>query len=67
MAQPLPRELLDVLACPKCRQGVVQDGDAIQCQNPACRLRYPIRNGIPIMLVDEAVPADGKAAVALKH
>ena len=54
MTTPLRQELLDILACPKCKAAVKQDGDAIQCQNPACRLRYPIRDGIPIMLIEEA-------------
>ena len=58
MTQPLRKELLDILACPKCKADVTQDGDFIQCRNPACRLRYPIRDGIPIMLVDKAVAAE---------
>jgi uncharacterized protein YbaR (Trm112 family) len=47
-------ELLDVLACPKCKQKVelTESGDALVCQ--ADRLRYPIVDGIPVMLVDEA-------------
>jgi uncharacterized protein len=53
----LRKELLDILACPKCKREVQQDGDFIQCQNQACRLRYPIRDGIPIMLIEEAVVA----------
>ena len=51
------KELLDILACPKCKAPVRQEDDAIQCTNPACRLRYPVRNGIPVMLIDEAVEA----------
>ena len=60
MATPLRKELLDILACPKCKTEVRQEGDFIQCRNAECRLRYPIRDGIPIMLIDEAVqvPAD---------
>ena len=50
------KELLEILACPKCkgdirldeaRQGVICD---------KCRLLYEIRDGIPIMLIDEAKP-----------
>lgn len=46
-------ELLEVLACPKCKQVVklADDGDAILCN--ACRLRYTIRDDIPVMLLDE--------------
>ena len=54
MTVALKKALLDILACPKCKQEVKQDGDFLQCQNPDCRLRYPVRNGIPIMLIEEA-------------
>jgi uncharacterized protein len=58
MAQQVRPELLEILACPTCKTAVKQDGDFIQCQNPDCRLRFPIRNDIPIMLIEEAVVAD---------
>lgn len=47
-------ELLELLACPKCKQavGLAEDGDAILCS--VCRLRYPVRDDIPVMLIDEA-------------
>jgi uncharacterized protein YbaR (Trm112 family) len=47
-------ELLEVLACPKCKQKVELDekGSALVCQTD--RLRYPIVDGIPVMLIDEA-------------
>jgi uncharacterized protein len=47
-------ELLEVLACPKCKQKVQLDeeGSALVCEND--RLRYPIVDGIPVMLIDEA-------------
>ncbi len=47
-------ELLEVLACPKCKQKVelTEDGSALLCQ--ADRLRYPIVDGIPVMLIEEA-------------
>ena len=47
-------ELLEVLACPKCKQKVelTEDGSALVCQSD--RLRYPIVDGIPVMLVEEA-------------
>jgi uncharacterized protein YbaR (Trm112 family) len=48
--------LLDVLACPKCHGTLVADesGPALVCR--ACALSFPVREGIPVMLVDEAVP-----------
>jgi uncharacterized protein len=47
-------ELLQVLACPKCKKPVKLDeeGPALVCEH--CRLRYPIVDGIPVMLIDEA-------------
>jgi hypothetical protein len=52
----IPTELLEVLACPKCKRKVelTEDGKALVCQ--ACRLRYAIVDDIPVMLVDEAEP-----------
>lgn len=52
----LSRELLEILACPKCKGAVhLRDaGDGIDC--PVCRLTYPVRDDIPVMLVDEASP-----------
>ena len=52
-------ELLEILACPKCKQPVKQDesGKFIIC--PACRLYFSIRDDIPVMLLDEAQPFEG--------
>ena len=49
-------ELLEILRCPKCKSEVVLKADesGLTCQNPECRLVYPIKNDIPVMLVDEA-------------
>ena len=52
----LSAQLLALLVCPKCK-GVLEHREtehALLCQ--ACRLRYPIRDDIPIMLIDEATP-----------
>lgn len=47
-------DLLDMLVCPRCKGGLtlVTDGSGLVC--PACSLKYPIREDIPIMLIDEA-------------
>jgi len=46
-------KLLDILACPKCKGPVKLEGDQkIVCSS--CGLIYPVRDGIPIMLIDEA-------------
>jgi uncharacterized protein YbaR (Trm112 family) len=49
-------ELLQVLACPKCKQKIdlSDDGRSLICKTD--RLRYPIVDGIPVMLVEEAEP-----------
>ena len=48
----IDKELLEILACPACKAPVTQQGDRIVCTK--CGRRYPIRNEIPVMLVDEA-------------
>ncbi len=50
------KELLDILACPKCKGNVHlnEKEDGIICDS--CKLMYPIRDDIPIMLIDEAIP-----------
>jgi len=50
----LNQELLDILACPKCKGEVklTASQDGLVCE--ACRLVYPIRDDIPIMLIDQA-------------
>lgn len=55
----ISKELLDILACPKCKGDIhlneAQDG--LICDQ--CQLIYEIRDGIPIMLIDEAKPYPG--------
>lgn len=50
----MDEELLKILACPKCKADVKLKENKIICTNPNCGLKYPIRDGIPIMLIDEA-------------
>ncbi len=52
----MKRELLEILACPKCKGTVLlaSAGDGIVCRK--CELMYPIRDGIPVMLIAEALP-----------
>lgn len=50
----IDKELLDIMACPACKKAVKLQGQKIVCTNPECGLRYPIRDGIPVMLIDEA-------------
>ena len=64
MPTRLKTGFLDILACPKCRHSVQLDGAFVRCTNAACRLRYPIRDGIPIMLIEEAASTEGPAPKA---
>ena len=48
-------ELLAILACPVDHAPVNELGDRLVCSD--CGRRYPIRDGIPVMLIDEAEPA----------
>jgi len=48
----LDKELLEILACPICKSGVKLEGNKIICSK--CKKYYPIRDGIPVMLIDEA-------------
>ncbi len=51
---PIDSELLDILACPKCKGKLLLNAasDGIVCLS--CRLVYPIKEDIPVMLIDEA-------------
>ena len=51
---PIKKELLEILACPACRGKITynDERDTLDCQS--CRRRYPIRDEIPVMLVEEA-------------
>lgn len=53
---PVSQELLDILACPKCKGDLRLTGakDGLICDT--CKLVYPIKEDIPIMLIDEAQP-----------
>jgi hypothetical protein len=50
----LSKELLDILACPKCKGKIYLNDkkDGLICEN--CRLMFEVRDGIPVMLIDEA-------------
>ncbi|MBU3914826.1 Trm112 family protein [bacterium] len=50
----LDQKLLDILACPQCKESLslTQDNTGLICET--CELRYPIKDGIPVMLSEEA-------------
>ena len=55
-------KLLEILACPACHGGIkllkeIVEGKEVEklvCQNADCGLRFPVRDDIPVMLIDEA-------------
>ena len=51
---PVDAELLEILACPNCKTPVklVKNGTALKCGQ--CYRVYPIKDDIPVMLIDEA-------------
>jgi len=52
----IEKALLEILACPKCKGTLTCSSEEGPLTCLACRLAYPVRNHIPIMLIDEATP-----------
>jgi uncharacterized protein len=52
----IDKELIDILVCPKCKGDLelTKEEDGLACIS--CALKYPIKEDIPIMLIDEALP-----------
>jgi len=53
-------KLLEILVCPACKTKLCLEGDRLVCQKPGCALRYPVRDDIPVMLVEEAEKPDSQ-------
>ena len=55
----ISQELLDILACPKCKGDIYLNdtSDGLVCDQ--CKLLYEVRDDIPIMLIEEAKPLAG--------
>lgn len=55
MPSMIPQDLLEILVCPVCKKPLAlkNEGQGLKCAE--CRRVYPVRDGIPVMLVDEAV------------
>ncbi len=51
-------KLLEILACPACKTEVKLSEDRLVCVQ--CQRRYPIRDGIPVMLIEEAERPGGR-------
>ena len=63
MHRDLDPGLLDILACPNCRSPLRVDEEASElvCTSAACGLAYPVRDDIPVLLIDEARRPDAGA------
>ena len=57
---PVDKELLKILACPKCRGELILEKDESGFVCNACKLKYRIEDDIPIMLTDEAIDLTDK-------
>ena len=56
----ISKDLLDILACPKCKGDIYlnESQDGLICDE--CKLLYKIKDDIPVMLIDEAVALEPK-------
>ncbi len=63
MSGRIDPELLGILVCPKCESELqvqrAQDGEEQSLDCASCRLSYPVEDGIPVMLAEEARPIQG--------
>jgi LSD1 subclass zinc finger protein len=50
----IPQDLLDILVCPACKTPLLlkENGESLKCNQ--CRRVYPVRDNIPILLIDQA-------------
>lgn len=64
-----PNSLLEILVCPKCKTKLVYEENAFYCTAGGCRLKYDVRDEIPIMLIDEATELSPEewSAVMQRH
>ncbi len=60
---PVDKELLEILACPVDKAPLLEESDRLVCTT--CGRRYPVRDGIPVMLVEEAESPKAAATKAL--
>ena len=69
MAIDLAPELLEILACPNCHGALAvdHDRDELVCLAADCGLAYPVRQGIPVLLIDEARRPGVSAAEAVQQ
>ena len=54
----VPPELLEIMQCPSCGGPLREQAEPPALVSENCGLQYPVRDGIPVMLVDEAIRPD---------
>ncbi len=54
----IPKELLEIVACPKCKGDVALKPDESGFVCEECKLLYPIEDGLPNFIIEEAKPAE---------
>ena len=57
----IDKELLDILACPIGKADLSLEGDFLLCTR--CGVKYPIKDGIPVLLIDEAILPEGVGSI----
>ena len=55
----ISKELLEILACPKCKGPLKWDQGENKLECPNCKVRFPITDDIPELLIDKAEPIKG--------
>ena len=63
----MDRKLLDILVCPLTKGPLVYDRERRELISVAARLAYPIRDGIPVLLEDEARTLSEEEAARYRH
>ncbi len=63
---PTPKELLEIMACPKCKGDISEEEMFITCAK--CKLAYPVLDGdIPDMLIEDAWPIEKAKLFKFRH
>jgi len=52
----VPSAIRELLVCPRCHGKLVDEEEGTRLSCPVCALRFPVRDGIPVMLLDQAEP-----------
>lgn len=63
----MDKKLLDILVCPLTKGPLIYDKEKQELVSKSARLAYPIRDGIPVMLEDEARPLTEEEVEALSR